>query len=86
MGKTDWIIKFFESKIGHGKEFATRVDMARFLGLSPTQQTKLFNFLKGSDTQYKAVLDWFERLGGKFESETTPSKNVCFIDARVCPA
>lgn len=86
MGKTDWIIRFFESKIGHGKEFATRVDMARFLGLSPTQQTKLFNFLKGSDTQYKAVLDWFERLGGKFESEITPSKDVCFVDARIAPA
>lgn len=86
MSKTDWIITFFESKIGPGKEFATRVDMARFLGLSQTQQTKLFNFLKGSDTQYKAVLDWFERLGGKFEADAPPSKDVCFIDARVAPA
>lgn len=86
MGKTDWIISFFESKIGHGKEFATRVDMARFLGLSPTQQTKLFNFLKGSDTQYKAVLDWFERLGGRFESEATPSKDVCFVGTKIVPA
>lgn len=86
MYKTDWMIDFFESKIGPGKPFATRVDMARFLGLSPTQQTKLFNFLKGADTQYKAVLDWFEQLGGSFATDSPASQEVRFVSARPVPA
>ncbi len=81
--------EFFESQIGQGKPFATRVDMARFLGLPQTQATKLFNFLKGSDTQYTAVLDWFGRLGGELllpGNKISPAKNVHFVNAKVINA
>ncbi len=56
---------YFNDIIGEGKRFSTQTEMARFLGLKPTTATKLYSFLKGSDTQYSSVVDWLERLGGQ---------------------
>ncbi len=80
---------FFSSQIGPGKPFGTRVDLARFLGLPQTQATKLFNFLKGSDTQYTAVMEWFEMLGGKLiipDKEVSQAREVHFVNAKVINA
>lgn len=89
MNSVEWIKNFFADQIGSGKRFATRVDMARFLGLPQTQATKLFNFLKGSDTQYSAVISWFEMLGGKLDGDLSikdVSKSVHFVNAKVINA
>lgn len=80
------IVDFFESQIGPGRRFATRVAMAEFLGLPQSQATKLFNFIKGADTQYKSVLDWFEKLGGKLlPPDGEASKDVYFVSPKVVP-
>lgn len=82
---TDWMRDFFQDKIGDGKSFATKAEMARFLGLPPTQATKLFNFLKGASPNYEVVLDWFTRLGGRFVApgDKSLTRDVCFIDAKI---
>lgn len=64
MGKIDEIRSHFNSLIGDGKQFETQSEMARFLGLKVSKATKLYNFLKGSDTQSSAVFDWIDKLGG----------------------
>jgi len=55
--------KLFEDQIGPDKRFPTPAEMARFLGLPKTQASRLFNFLKGTDTQYMAVFEWMKALG-----------------------
>lgn len=87
MNSREWLLKFFEDKIGENRTFSTRVEMAEYLGIPKTQATRLFNFLKGSDTQYSSVIEWFEKLGGQLvgpDCETT--KEVCFVDAKVSPS
>lgn len=53
---------FFEAQIGEGKRFSGRAEMARFLGLTTTTQTKFFSFLDGANTGCESVLDWMDRL------------------------
>lgn len=65
MEKIDEIRGHFNSLIGAGKQFENQSEMARFLGLKVSTATKLYNFLKGSDTQSSAVFDWIDKLGGK---------------------
>lgn len=65
MGIAEEMRNFMLSKIGKEKRFPTAAAMARFLGLKQTTATKLFAFLKGANTQYKPVLEWFEALGGQ---------------------
>ena len=65
MNTSEKIREYFKSIIGPGQRFSTNAAMARFLGLEKTTATKLFSFLKGADTQYSAVIDWLERLGGQ---------------------
>jgi len=79
---------FFAAQIGPGKRFEHSVNMADFLGLPPTRATKLYNFLKGADTQYSAVFEWLEKLDFKllFPHERATEREVCFVDARVVPA
>lgn len=78
---------FFKSKIGPGQEFATAAAMAAYLGIEKTKATKLFNFLKGSDTQYSAVMEWFEKLGGGLQTHNRDTgRDVCFGDAGLPPA
>lgn len=62
-----------ESFIGNGKRFHSPNEMAQYLGLGDTRHTKLYNFFKGSDTKYKEVLEWVEKLGGQiiFPDEAT---------------
>lgn len=87
MNAQNWIIDFFTEQIGAGKRFSSRVEMAEYLGLPKTQATKLFNFLKGADTQYKAVLDWFAKLGGRLvEPQREKIREVCFVDAKIAPS
>ena len=89
MKDSELLLAFFNDMVGPGKRFPSRVEMARFLGLPQTQATKLFNFLKGSDTQYRAVLDWLEKLGGSVnipgERAAEAGQDVCFVNARVVP-
>lgn len=81
------VLEFFKSKIGPGKEFATPAAMAASLGIEKTKATKLFNFLKGSDTQYSAVLEWLEKLGGNINTRPSDAdREVCFVDAKIMPA
>ena len=47
---THLLIVFFKNQIGPGKQFRSCNEMAKFLGLGDTTRSKLFNFLKGSDT------------------------------------
>lgn len=87
MNKENRLVGFFREQIGQGRRFATQSDMARFLRLAPTQATKLYKFLKGADTQYRSVTDWFERLGGRFlEPEREQTREICFVNAKITPA
>ena len=83
------LLEYFNSQIGQKKRFATSVDMARFLKIPTTQATKLYNFLKGSDTQYKTVIKWFNMLGGSLNAHTDvpqeTARDVCFVNAKVVP-
>ena len=84
---SNWLVDFFKNQTGPGKRFENNAAMAKFLGLPITQATKLFNFLKGADTQYKAVLDWFGKLGGRLEEpDADTARDVCFVDAKIVPA
>ncbi|MDR2893559.1 MAG: S24/S26 family peptidase [Deltaproteobacteria bacterium] len=84
MNTKQWLFSFFSSQIGEGQTFASKAEMARFLDLPQTQATKFFNFLKGADTQYTAVLDWFDRLGGKLlPPDQDQSRAVCFVNAKL---
>lgn len=65
MQTSERIREYFKSIIGKDKRFSTNTAMARFLGLEKTTATKLYSFLKGADTQYSAVVDWLEKLGGQ---------------------
>lgn len=65
MNTGDAIRDFFQDQIGKDKRFPTQVEMARFLGLSPTTATKLYKFLEGARTGYAVVIDWLEKLGGQ---------------------
>lgn len=65
MDTPEKIREYFKSIIGQGKRFSTNAAMARFLQLEKTTATKLYSFLKGADTQYSAVVDWLEKLGGQ---------------------
>lgn len=60
---SDKLLAYFQSLIGEGKHFANNKAMADYLGLPQTKATKLYNFLKGADTQYSAVLEWCGKLG-----------------------
>ena len=90
MATSHKIIEFFEEQIGPGKRFADRAALAEFLGVPRTQITKLYNFLNGADTQYKAVLGWIEKLGAKLdwpgEKAHDTTKDVCLVSARIAPA
>lgn len=57
------IILAFKERIGEGKQFATENALAQYLGLGNTQHTKLYDFLKGSDTRYKSVCHWLDLMG-----------------------
>jgi len=76
------------SQVGPGRRFESNVKLADFLGLPATRATKLYNFLKGADTQYSAVLEWLERLDFKlvFPDERAREREVCFVDAKVVSA
>lgn len=65
MNTSEKIREYFKSIIGTGKRFSTNASMARFLQLEKTTATKLYSFLKGADTQYSAVIDWLEKIGGQ---------------------
>ena len=56
---------YFNSLIGKGKRFETNVAMADFLGLGKNTCTTLYNFLKGANSGFTSVLEWFSKLGGK---------------------
>lgn len=87
MNSSEQLKKFFLDQIGKGKNFSTNADMARFLNLTPNQIPKFYKFLKGADTQYSAVIDWFEKLGGKLQGlRESTAREVCFIDAKVVAA
>ncbi len=60
---SETLLEYFQSLVGEGKKFPTNKAMADFLRLPQTRATKLYNFLKGADTQYSAVLEWCEKLG-----------------------
>ena len=62
MIKEHWLVQRFRELIGEGRRFASEYDMAMFLGLSKTNFSKLYNFLKGTETQYTTVFDWIEKL------------------------
>ena len=82
------LVDFFAEQIGPGRRFENSVRMAAFLGLPATQATKFYNFLKGADTQYGAVLDWLEKLEFRllFPHERKAEREVCFVDARMAQA
>ena len=65
MSTPDEIRDFFCSLVGQGRRFETQVAMAQFLGLKPSNATTLYKFLKGRQTAYPFVIQWFEKLGGK---------------------
>ena len=65
MDTAEKLREYFNSIIGEGKRFPNQTEMARFLNLKKTTATKLFSFLKGSDTQYSSVVEWLEMLGGQ---------------------
>lgn len=67
------LVEFFNSLIGKGRRFATKKNMASFLGLGPTRCTTLYGFLKGKNTQYAYVLEWFMKLGGQI---ATPDQRL----------
>lgn len=73
MNAAEKLREYFQSIIGRNKRFSTQAEMARFLGLKTTTATKLYSFLKGADTQYSAVVDWLEKLGGRV---TLPQEGV----------
>lgn len=64
MGKEHWLVQNFKELIGEGRRFTSEYDMAMFLGLSETTFSKLYNFLKGTETKYTTVFDWLEKLSG----------------------
>lgn len=65
MKTADRIREYFRSQVGRGCRFKDNTALARHLGLGATTATRFFNFLKGADPQYSAVVDWLERMGGQ---------------------
>lgn len=56
------LVKKIEEMIGPGRQFASTNELAQYLGLGSTKHTKFYDFLEGSNTGYKAVLEWLESL------------------------
>lgn len=81
-----WLPGFFLDKIGPGKAFSNKMDMARFLDVPKTQVSTFYNFLKGADTQYSAVFSWFQKIGGVIGTQEKAQREVCFVNTRVINA
>lgn len=57
------IREMFEAQIGDKKRFSDTAKMARHVGLPVSKQTQLFNFIKGTRTNFDAVIEWMDKLG-----------------------
>jgi hypothetical protein len=80
------LFDFIGGQIGPNKRFPTPLDLAKFLNLPKTQVSKLYNFLKGADTQYKTVMNWYQALGGEIDTSQRTFRDICFVDAKIVAA
>ena len=74
------IREMFEAQIGDKKRFADTAKMARHVGLPVSKQSKLFNFLKGSNTGFDSVIEWMDKLGFTITAPDEKMEGFTLVD------
>lgn len=75
----DRIRSFLADNIGEDHEFKTKAGLARYLGLTATNQSKLFKFLKGGSCQAESVIEWIEKLGGNVYLPNDVARDTVYV-------